>query len=61
MPAKGSRKPTAEKRTENLQVKLSPTQKEAVVRAARRATLDLSVWARMVLLRETDWNPDDDS
>jgi len=54
-----ARKHPDDKRTKSLHVKLTSAQREAIDRAARRDTLDPSVWARMVLLRSTDWNPDD--
>lgn len=54
------RKDDADKRTETIGVRVTPSQKRAIEQAARKLTLDPSVWVRMVALREANWNPDDE-
>lgn len=43
-----------------LSVPLATAQYDAIRRAARKAAIPPATWARMVILRETDWNPDSD-
>lgn len=43
-----------------LSVPLTAAQVVAVRKQARKAALTPASWARMILLRETDWNPDED-
>ncbi len=41
-----------------MHMRLTRAQKDAIERAAAAATLDASTWARMIVLRETDWTPE---
>lgn len=43
-----------------IDVPFTKAQKEAITRAARKAALSPASWVRMVVIRETDWNPDED-
>lgn len=52
MEKKQRTRPTRQRREELLRVKVTAEQKEKIVRAAQALELDMSSWARMVLLRE---------
>lgn len=47
-------------RTEFVSVPVTPAQKEAIVHAARRLGLDVAGFARMSILKDTNYDPDDD-
>ena len=49
----GKQKPDAEKRTGRMEIRLTPSEKEAFEKeAARRGFLTVSAWARSVLIQE---------
>jgi len=51
--AGGKKKPDAEKRTSRMEIRLTPSEKEAFEKeAARRGFLTVSAWARSVLIQE---------
>lgn len=43
-----------------IDVPFTRAQKEAIVKAARKAALPPASWVRMIVMRETDWNPEED-
>lgn len=49
----GKQNPDAEKRTSRMEIRLTPSEKEAFEKeAARRGFLTVSAWARSVLIQE---------
>lgn len=49
----GELKPDAERRTSRMEIRLTPSEKEAFEKeAARRGFLTVSAWARSVLIQE---------
>jgi len=51
--AGGKKKPDAELRTSRMEIRLTPSEKEAFEKeAARRGFLTVSAWARSVLIQE---------
>lgn len=51
--ASGKQNPDAEKRTSRMEIRLTPSEKEAFEKeAARRGFLTVSAWARSVLIQE---------
>ena len=46
-----------ERKEDVLRLRLTSEQKQALVEAATRETLDFSSWARRILLREAGWEP----
>ena len=51
--AGGELKPDAERRTSRMEIRLTPSEKEAFEKeAARRGFLTVSAWARSVLIQE---------
>lgn len=46
------RKPKAERKEDVVRVRVTAEQKEALTRAAKKTGLDVSGWARSILLRE---------
>ena len=46
---------------EKIDVRLTPSQKSEVERAAKRVGLTASSWVRMVILDRLDWRPPGDA
>jgi hypothetical protein len=49
-----------EQYVEKIDVRLTPSQKRLIERAAKRVGLTASSWARMVILDKLGWQPPDD-
>ena len=47
-------------RDQHIDVRMTRMQKDAIIRAAQRKTLDASSWMRSIAIELTDWNPEDD-
>ena len=58
--ARVTRKTDLPKKDRQLNIRLTEAQYSAVERAAMRLGIDPSTWARMAVLRDTNYNPDDE-